>query len=58
MFALLEIVASVLVENFIFSPGREDIYWYMGGLQIPVAVNSDPVTPQLPVKVALYEPNA
>ena len=50
-----ELVLSVLLETFVFSPGSQEIYWNMGGLQSPVVKGSTDITPRLPMNVAFVK---
>jgi len=53
-----ELVLSMLLETFVFSPGSKEIYWNMGGLQSPVTKDSQDNAPQLPLKVTFVEDRA
>lgn len=50
---LIELVLSVLLESFIFSPGTQEIEWVMRGIAAPTTKNSLDAKRTMPLKVAL-----
>lgn len=50
---LIELVLSVLLESFIFSPGTQEIEWVMRGIAAPITKNSLDAKRTMPLKVAL-----
>jgi hypothetical protein len=53
--SLSELVLSVLLEKFVFSPGSKEIYWNMTGINTPVVKGVDDLSPQLPLNVAFVK---
>lgn len=51
--SLTELVLSVLLETFIFSPGNKEIEWVMRGLAIPIIKDSGDARRTMPMKLAL-----
>lgn len=51
--SLTELVLSVLLEMFIFSPGTKDIEWIMSGLATPIIKDSGDARRTMPMKLAL-----
>lgn len=50
---LIELVLSVLLESFIFSPGTQEIEWVMRGIAAPTTKNSLDDRRTMPLKLAL-----
>lgn len=50
-----ELVLSVLLETFVFSPSSKDIFWAMSFLQSPVLKGAKSLSPQLPLKLSFVE---
>lgn len=48
-----ELVLSVLLESFIFSPGTKEIEWVMRGLATPIIKDSGDARRTMPMKLAL-----
>lgn len=46
-----EVVLSLLIQAFRFSPSKAQIFWQMSGIVVPIVVGGDPNTPQLPLVV-------
>lgn len=53
--SLTELVLSILLETFVFSPGNQEVHWILQGLQTPVAKDSPDNTPSLPLKVTFVK---
>ena len=53
---VIEVVLATLVENFKFSPGRNEIEWHMNDLAVPVIKGSTDITPTLPMRLSLIQP--
>lgn len=49
-----EVILSLLIESFDFTPSEKEIYWEMGGIVTPMVVGGE--THQLPVVVKLVQP--
>ena len=52
---LLELVLSVLLETFKFSPGSREIQWGMNAIYTPHVVGSEDTTPRLPLNVSFVK---
>lgn len=46
-----EVVLSLLIESFRFSPSKAEIAWQMTGVVTPAVVGTDLTKPQLPLIV-------
>lgn len=51
--SVTEVVLSVLVSTFTLEPSDKTIKWNMGTVWFPTV--GDGTTPELPVKIGLYE---
>ena len=47
-----EVVLSLLIESFEFTPSEKEICWQMGGIVVPIVVGGE-TRPQPPVVVKL-----
>ncbi|KAG5634821.1 hypothetical protein H0H81_000603 [Sphagnurus paluster] len=48
----MKVVLSVMIDNFRFSPGKEEVFWEMSGITIPT-LEGKPGKPVLPLKMEL-----
>lgn len=55
MLYIAELVLSILLESFVFSPGTKDIYWNMSGLAAPSIKGTKLGRPVMPLKLTLVE---
>lgn len=51
----VELVLSILLETFVFSPGTRKIFWAMSTLAQPVLADSNSSYPHLPLKVSFVK---
>jgi hypothetical protein len=49
-----EVVLSLLIESFEFTPSKKEIFWEMAGIVSPIVVGEG-TQPQLPVVVKLVQ---
>ena len=56
-FFAAEVVLSLLIESFEFTPSKKEIYWEMTGIVSPIVVGEG-TRPQFPVVVKSIQPNA
>ena len=54
-FFAAEVVLSLLIESFEFTPSEKEISWEMTAIVSPIVVGGD-TRPQLPVVVKLVQP--
>lgn len=52
---IAEVVLSILIESFEFTPSEKEISWEMNGIVSPIVVGEEK-RPQLPVVVKLVKP--
>ena len=50
-----ELVLSVLLEKFVFSPGSREIQWYTTTITTPGVKGSKDTSPQLPLNVSFVK---
>jgi hypothetical protein len=55
LFFAAEVVLSLLIETFEFSPSEKEISWEMAAIVSPMVVGGE-TRPQLPVMVKLVQP--
>lgn len=53
-----EVVLSILLETFRFSPSKREIDWLMNGIVTPTLKGDVTESPYLPIKVALVQPSS
>jgi predicted membrane protein len=56
-FIAVEVVLSLLIESFEFTPSEKEIFWQMSNIVSPVVVGGG-MKPQLPMVVKLVQPIA
>ncbi|EIN05404.1 cytochrome P450 [Punctularia strigosozonata HHB-11173 SS5] len=49
----MKVILSVLVENFVFSPSKDEIVWRLSAVQIPCVKGREGDPPHMPMRLAL-----